>query len=55
MDFSVTITDDDFGLEAHVRFVGEDLLVAVWGGDRLISAPSLLLNRDPALGHHMMR
>ncbi len=34
MDFSVTITDDDFGLEAHVRFVGEDLLVAVWGGDR---------------------
>jgi hypothetical protein len=34
MDFLVATSDREYGLEASVRCVGDDLLVAVWGGDK---------------------
>jgi hypothetical protein len=34
MEFSVRTETGAFDLEAAVRFVGSDLLVAVWGGER---------------------
>ncbi len=34
MEFTVRTTEDAYNLEASIRFIGEDLLVAIWGGDR---------------------
>lgn len=34
MDFSICTDQGQFDIEAHVRFIGEDLLVAVWGGEK---------------------
>jgi hypothetical protein len=32
--FNVRTHEDRFDLEAHVRPIGRDLLVAIWGGDK---------------------
>ena len=34
MDFRVTTDRGEYDIEAHVRSIGEDLLVAIWGGER---------------------
>lgn len=34
MEFHVATTDGRYRLEANVRLIGEDLLVAVWGGEK---------------------
>jgi gallate decarboxylase subunit D len=34
MEFYVATTDGSYRLEANVRLIGDDLLVAVWGGDK---------------------
>jgi hypothetical protein len=34
MEFFVSTNQGDFDLEAHVRAIGQDLLVAIWGGER---------------------
>ena len=34
MDFTVRTTEGEYDLEAAVRMIGEDLLVAVWGGEK---------------------
>jgi len=34
MEFVVKTDKGNFDLEASVRFVGKDLLVAIWGGER---------------------
>ncbi len=34
MDFSVKTASGDHDIEARVQRIGEDLLVAVWGGER---------------------
>lgn len=33
-EFCLATKDRDYGLEASVRLIGEDLLVAVWGGEK---------------------
>jgi gallate decarboxylase subunit D len=34
MDFTVRTSEGEYDLEAAVRMIGEDLLVAVWGGEK---------------------
>jgi gallate decarboxylase subunit D len=34
MDFRVVTEQGGYDLEAHVRSIGEDLLVAIWGGEK---------------------
>lgn len=34
MDFFIATNKGDFDLEAHVMAIGQDLLVAIWGGER---------------------
>jgi hypothetical protein len=34
MEFFVSTNQGEFDLEAHVRAIGQDLLVAIWGGER---------------------
>ena len=34
MEFTLTTTTGQYDITAHVRRIGTDLLVAVWGGDR---------------------
>ena len=34
MDFTVKTNTGEYDIEAYVRSVGENLLVAIWGGDR---------------------
>ena len=34
MEFTISTQQDDYNLSASVRRIGEDWLVAIWGGDR---------------------
>lgn len=34
MEFTVATNEGSYDLEASVRLIGEDLLVAIWGGER---------------------
>lgn len=34
MDFTVRINEGTYDLEAYVRFIGQDLSVAIWGGKK---------------------
>ena len=34
MEFTVATNEGSYNLEASVRLIGEDLLVAIWGGER---------------------
>ncbi|MBW1862177.1 MAG: hypothetical protein JRJ02_07365 [Deltaproteobacteria bacterium] len=34
MEFSIKTNEGRYDLEAYVRFIGQDLLVAIWGGER---------------------
>jgi hypothetical protein len=34
MDFTVKTSTGEYDLEAYVRFIGLDLLVAIWGGEK---------------------
>ena len=34
MEFTVKTSQREYDLEASVRFIGKDLLVALWGGER---------------------
>ena len=34
MEFFVSTNQGDFDLEAHVRAIGQDFLVAIWGGEK---------------------
>jgi len=34
MEFSIKTDEGKYDLEAHVRFIGQDLLVAIWGGEK---------------------
>ena len=34
MEFSVTTREGQYDLEAAVRFIGDDVLVAIWGGEK---------------------
>ena len=34
MEFTVVTNEGSYDLEAGVRLIGEDLLVAIWGGER---------------------
>jgi hypothetical protein len=34
MEFTIRTNEDEYNLEAYVRFIGKDLLVAIWGGER---------------------
>ena len=33
MEFNIRTNNRTYDLEAHVRFVGNDLLIAIWGGE----------------------
>ncbi len=33
-EFTVKTSEESYNLTANVRLIGEDLLVAIWGGDR---------------------
>ncbi len=33
-DFTVKTDEGRYDIEAYIRFVGEDVLVAIWGGDK---------------------
>ena len=34
MDFAVKTSEGEYELEASVRLIGQDLLVAIWGGEK---------------------
>lgn len=34
MDFVIKTNEEAYDLEAHVRLIGNDLLVAIWGGEK---------------------
>ena len=34
MDFTIQTNEDEYNLSAHVRLIGDDLLVAIWGGEK---------------------
>ncbi len=34
MDFNIATDNGQYDIEAHVRFIGGDLLVAIWGGEK---------------------
>ena len=34
MDFTIHTNEDEYNLSAHVRLIGDDLLVAIWGGEK---------------------
>ena len=54
MEFTLTTTEGQYDITAHVSHVGRDLLVAVWGGERphigavSVAQPRPSL-RDPAV------
>jgi len=34
MDFTIHTNEGEYDLSAHVRLIGDDLLVAIWGGEK---------------------
>ena len=34
IEFSIKTNEGEYDLEAHVRLIGRDILVAIWGGER---------------------
>ena len=34
MDFTIHTNEDEYNLSAHVRLIGDDILVAIWGGEK---------------------
>ena len=34
MDFTIHTNEDEYNLSAHVRLIGDDMLVAIWGGEK---------------------
>ena len=34
MDFTINTSEDEYNLSAHVRLIGDDILVAIWGGEK---------------------
>ena len=33
-EFNIQTTEDSYNLSANIRLIGEDVLVAIWGGER---------------------
>ena len=34
MEFTIQTNEGEFDLSAHVRLIGDDILVAIWGGEK---------------------
>ena len=34
MDFTIHTNEGEYDLSAHVRLIGDDILVAIWGGEK---------------------
>jgi len=34
MEFTIHTNEDEYNLSAHVRLIGDDMLVAIWGGEK---------------------
>ena len=34
MDFTIHTNEDEYNLSAQVRLIGDDILVAIWGGEK---------------------
>lgn len=34
MEFLIQTNEDEYNLSAHVRLIGDDILVAIWGGEK---------------------
>ena len=52
MDFTIHTNEGEYDLSAHVRLIGDDLLVAIWGGEKphigaVAAAHSIPSLKDP--------
>ena len=52
MQFTIQTSEGEYDISAHVRLIGEDLLVAIWGGNKphigaVAAAESRPSSKDP--------